>query len=335
MNFYISTFKAKKWILFFFIFSAFVCSLIFSINFIVDPYNITKYNLLNIQYKFARDDRTEKTNYFTSLEKFDNILIGSSRVYSMNPQTVSNLLGGTTYNFGVGTATVEDHLGILLYLQKQSKLPKNIIFGVDFYTFNPETPLNKYFLANKELNFLSFSNYQEDYLAKFFSVDAFRASLKTLNKHFSHKNEKSRFDTNGWAGVYEDYAQRDTIVDEVNTKKELLVDKSLFYSNYTYAHIDPKRVAHYEKIKRICKENGINLYIFPTPLNPILLKILDENKDTQNALKEFLTYLATFDNFYNAYHDQEIYSDMRNFRGTTHISTNAGDIILQKLLTKE
>ena len=173
MNFYTSIFNPKKWIILFFILSAFLASLIFSVNFIVDPYNITKYNLLHIKYKFARDDRTEKTNYFTSLPRFDNIMIGSSRVYSMNPTTVSNILGGTTYNFGVGTATVEDHLGILLYLQKQHKLPKNLILGIDFYTFNPDTPPNQYFLANKELNFLSFNNYHEDYLAKFFSIDAF------------------------------------------------------------------------------------------------------------------------------------------------------------------
>ncbi len=334
MNFYTSIFKPKKWIILFFTLSAIVSSLIFSVNFIVDPYNITKHNILHIKYKFARDDRTEKTNYFTSLPKFDNIMIGSSRVYSINPQTVSHLLGGTTYNFGVGTATVEDHLGVLLYLQKQHKLPKNLILGVDFYTFNPDIPPNKYFLANKDLNFLSFSNYHEDYLAKFFSLDAFRASFKTLNNHFSNKNEKPRFDANGWAGAYEDYSKRDIIADEIATKKELLEDKILIYSNYTYSHIDPKRVDYYQKIKKICKENGINLYIFPTPLNPILLKVLNENKSTNNALKEFIAYLSTFDNFYNAYDDKVLYNDIRNFHGSTHTSTNAGDLILQKLLVK-
>ena len=160
MSFYTSIFNPKnpkKWILKS-ILSAFVIIVfIFGFNYIIDPYNMTKYNLLNIKYKFARDDRTEKINFFKTLDKFDNILIGSSRVYSINPQKVSELIGGTTYNFGVGTATVEDHLGILLYLQKTDKLPKNLIIGVDFYTFNPDTPPNSYFLTNEELNFLSYS----------------------------------------------------------------------------------------------------------------------------------------------------------------------------------
>jgi hypothetical protein len=334
MNFYTLTFKPKRWIFLLFVLSFVVSAVIFSVNFIVDPYNITKYNLLHIKYKFARDDRTEKTNYFSSLNKVDNILIGSSRVYSMNPQTVSNLLGGTTYNFGVGTATVEDHLGILLYLKKAHKLPKNLIIGVDFYTFNPDIPTNNYFLANKQLNFLSYSNYKEDYLAKFFSIDAFRASFKTLNNHLTNKNEKPRFDKNGWAGAYEDYSKRNIELDAVNTKKEILENKKIIYSNFEYKNIDPKRVAYYEQIKALCKENHITLYIFPTPLNPMLLKILKDNKNTNNALNEFIKYLATFSNFYNTFEDQDIYNDIRNFHGSTHTSANAGDIILKNLLIR-
>ena len=334
MNFYTLTFKPKKWISLLFILSLLVSAVIFSVNFIVDPYNITKYNLLHIKYKFARDDRTEKTNYFSSLNKVDNILIGSSRVYSMNPQTVSNLLGGTTYNFGVGTATVEDHLGILLYLKKIHKLPKNLIIGVDFYTFNPDIPANKYFLANKELNFLSYSNYKEDYLAKFFSIDAFRASIKTLENHFSNKNEKPRFDKDGWAGSYEDYSKRNSKLDEIDARKELLEIKPLFYSNYTYKYIDKKRIAYYEEIRKICKENNINLYIFPTPLNPTLLNIIKHNKNMSNAFSQFTNYLSTFEHFTNIYEDKDLYSDIRNFHGLTHTSTNAGDIILHKALVK-
>lgn len=334
MNFYTLTFKPKQWIFSLFTLSIILSGIILIVNFTVDPYNITKYNILHIKHKFARDDRTEKVNYFTTKTKVDNILIGSSRVYSMNPEIVSNILGGTTYNFGVGTATVEDHLGILLYLKKLHKLPKNLIIGVDFYTFNPDIPANKYFLANKELNFLSYSSYKEDYLAKFFSVDAFRASFKTLSNHFFNKNKKPRFDSNGFAGSYEDYSKRNTQLDDMNAKKELLEVKPLFYSNYEYNHIDKKRIAYYEQIKKICKENNINLYIFPTPLSPTLLNIIKQNKNMRSAFSEFTNYLSTFEHFTNMYEDKEIYSEIRNFHGLTHTSTNAGDIILQKVLVK-
>lgn len=336
MNFYTLTSRAnirsKKWLKLLFIFTFIFSLIIFSVNFIVDPYNITKYNLLKIKFKFARDDRTEKINYFTSLTSFENILLGSSRVYSINPKTVTALLGENTYNFGVGTATVEDHLGILLYLKREKKLPKNLILGVDFYTFNPDIPPNKYFITNKNLNFLSYSNYEENYLSKFFSIDSFRASFKTLTNHLKSKNEEPRFDTLGWAGVYEDYSKRDIAQDLVKVKKELHENISDIYSNLKYKFIDTKRVNYYNQIKKICKENDIQLYIFTTPLHPELLNILNNNENTKNALQEFVSYLSSFEHFYNTYNDELLYNDLRNFHGTTHSSTNAGDIIVKKLL---
>jgi len=185
-----TSFSAKKWIKKVFIITFIFSFVIIVVNYIIDPYNVTGYNILNIKYKFARDDRSEKLAHFKVLPKFDNILIGSSRVYSINPRVVSKILGGTTYNFGVGTATVEDHLGILKYLIKEHKVPKNIIIGVDFYTFNPEVPPNGYFIKNKELNFLSYGDYHEDILAKLFSIDAFRASVKTIITNGFVKNKK-------------------------------------------------------------------------------------------------------------------------------------------------
>lgn len=337
MNFYISIFKKqfhpKKWILFVFILVSLISSTIFTVNVIVDPYNITKYNILNIKYKFARDDRVEKLNYFQTLDKFDNILIGSSRVYSMNPKIVSDILGGTTYNFGVGTATVEDHLGILKYLIKTKKIPKNIIIGIDFYTFNPDTPANKYFLKNKELNFLSFTGYQENYVGKFFSIDAFRASYKTLRNHFFKKNSKPKFDKQGFAGIYEEYKTRNAKEENIKVIMEAKIEIEKIYSNYFYSKIDQKRVLYYNEMREICKKNDIKLYLFTTPLHPILLDMLYQH-ETKYALKELLKYLSSFENFQNLYYHEKIYSDLRNFHGATHTSTNIGDTILSIVLNK-
>ena len=337
MNFYTLIFNqskisSKQWIKQLFLFVFIGSFFIFVINYIVDPYNITKYNILNLKYKFARDDRTEKVNYFKTLPKFDNILIGSSRVYSINPQEVTKLIGGTTYNFGVGTATVEDHLGILKYLIRENKIPKVLIIGVDFYTFNPNIPPNSYFLANKELNFLSYNNYSENYIGKFFSFDAFRASIKTIKYNY-FKNTKPRFDKNGWGGSYEDYSKRDLKKDIIAVKKEIEENKQLFFTRYS--HIDPKRIQYYEEIKKLAKQYNIKIYIFPTPLHPQLLKYIKNNSQINQAYEEFIKYLSTFDNFTNLYEDKDIYKDLRNFHGSTHTSTNCGDIILKKVLFRK
>lgn len=338
MSFYTLIFNPKspkKWILKSIFGTFFIVVFIFGFNYIIDPYNMTKYNILNIKYKFARDDRTEKVNFFKTLDKFDNILIGSSRVYSINPQKVSELIGGTTYNFGVGTATVEDHLGILLYLKKMNKLPKNLIIGVDFYTFNPNTPPTSYFLRNEELNFLSYSNKDTIYWSKFLSFDAIRASFKTLKNHIKNKNDKPRFNKFGWGSAYLNNEKRDLKNELIETKKEIENNRMFMYSDFKYKYIDKKRIVYYEKIRQICKENNIKLYIFGTPLNPILLNILKSHMETKNAFQEFQLYLGTFEHFTNFYNDKEFTDNVYNFQGATHTTANAGDIMLEKIFKSD
>ena len=332
MIFYISIFKPnesiKKWVYSTLTLTILLSSFIFSFNYIIDPYNITKYNLLNIKYKFARDDRTEKINYFKNLKKFDTIMLGSSRVYTIDPRYIDKKIGTSTYNFGLGTATVEDLLGVLLFLKRENKLPENLFIGVDFYTFNPDLPYNSYFLRNKELNFLSYHNYNENSFAKLFSIDAFRASIKTLKNHLFNKNKHSRFDALGWAGYYEDYSKRNLKEEITFIKQESDKEIEKIYSSYKYRHIDNKRVAHFNRIKNICNENNINLYLFNTPLHPILLNKLYANKSTHQALDEFINYLKGFKNFKNLYYDKRIYNNLKNFHGSTHTSSYAGKIIV-------
>ena len=132
----------------------------------------------------------------------------------------------------------------------------------------------------------------------------------------------------GWAGHYEDYAQRDKDKDFLRAKKE--TEEELLKVYAKYAHIDKKRMDYYEEIRSICKENNITLYLFTTPLHPYLLENFDSHQ--KEAMIELIEYLSTFEHFTDMYTRPEIYNDVRNFHGATHTSSNAGDIILKILL---
>ncbi|MBE0497222.1 MAG: hypothetical protein IBX45_12460 [Campylobacterales bacterium] len=334
MNFCILTSShigAKKWIrsslLGFFL----TTTALFLFNFIVDPYNITSYNILNITQKLARDDRVEKVNYFATLPVFDTILIGSSRVYTIDPEGVNKYLGGTTYNFGVGTANIEDHLGILLYLKKLDKLPRRLIIGIDFYTLNPDIPPNQYFLKNRELNFLSFKpNEKTSYWSKFFTLDATRASWKTLKNHLKNTPSVSAFDKLGWSPRFFDDSNRDIDAEKIGVLNEIDKNTNL-YSNFTYASIDPKRIGYYEKIREICTAHNIQLYLFITPLHPILVEKLLRN-DTKKAIAQMDAYFSTFENFHNFLFDKEFNSNLLHFQGATHTTSHAGYQIIKRVL---
>ncbi len=333
MNFYTltskSTLRPQRWILLLFFSSFFISLSIFMTNVIVDPYNMTKYNILDIKYKLVRDDRRAKVNYFKTQKRVDNILIGSSRVYSINPKTASELFGGTTYNFGVGAATVEDHLGILKYLQREDKLPKNLFIGVDFYTFNPTIPADKHFLINEDINFLSSTYKTQNKFEEFFSIDALRDSIKTIKYHMKKTDKKPSFDKNGWGSFYFDYSKIDRETELMVVKNDVQLMLKKYYTNYTY--LDESRISYYEEIRKICEENNINLYIFTTPLHPLVIKALQENEITNKVLKEFIKYLSTFENFYNFYEDDE-FQNFDHYAGASHTKGNAGDIILRQIL---
>jgi len=334
MNFYTSifnpTFNPKKW-------GTLVLLLCFSLigflgifNYIIDPYDVTKHNFLHIRYKFANDDRTEKVNYFASLKPVDNILIGSSRVYSIDPKTVSQEFNGSTYNFGVGTATVEDSLGILIYLKRNHKLPKRIFLGVDLYTLNSDLPINKYFLRNKELNFLTNpNNTSQMNWSHLLSLDATRASFKTLNHHlFPDKNAVPRFTKEG-QGYSPEWSDLKT--HELLTTKEANEFFVNSYSNGEYKRLDPTRLNYLLQIRDICKRENIELYVFTTPLHPILLQKI-QHSDVKYAMSELDRFLSThFQHFHNFYSDTNFTNDLKNFSGATHSTNKAGDLIIMSI----
>jgi hypothetical protein len=93
-----------------------ICILAFNLS--IDPYNKYGINVFNIKHKLTRDDREFKISQINSMDKIDNLIIGSSRSQTLNPEILTQSLGGVSYNFGVGGGKIEDFLGLLLYLEK-------------------------------------------------------------------------------------------------------------------------------------------------------------------------------------------------------------------------
>jgi hypothetical protein len=96
--------------------SIIVLFIIFSFNLVVDPYEVTGVNLLNIKHKLTRNGRLQKINRIKELKTIDNLILGSSRSERLNPQYLSKLLGGYTYTFGIGGANIEE--ADYLYISK-------------------------------------------------------------------------------------------------------------------------------------------------------------------------------------------------------------------------
>ena len=324
--------KLQQWIRLYITIPLILITLIFSFNFIIDPYSMTSYNLLNIPNKFARDDRKEKVAKLYMEPAYANMIFGSSHVYTINPLTVEKYVGGRSYNAGVGTARIEDHLGFLLYLERIKKLPTNIIIGLDFYSFNINVETNKYFLVNDELNFMQKKADSNIYISKFLSLDALRASYKTLRNFLKNAKENPRFDTHGTSGhaskIFTYYPEE---IKQTTFTNELVEKGYRDVKTIEYTIISKERMQYLQDIVSLCQKHHISYTFFITPLNGQLLSAIHNDTVLSKTLHDFKTQLSSITSYFDFLTHNEINDNRFYFGDTTHTKPFTGNLILARI----
>jgi hypothetical protein len=318
--------KPAFFIRYFIIGSTFAILLILSLNLLTDPYNVTSFNILNIKHKLVRDGRVQKISRIKELKQIDNLILGSSRSEQLNPTTVDHLLGGYTYTFGIGGASVEDALGLLLYLERENKLPKNIILCLDFTMFADGKP-SESFYEIPELNFLGQQNTRPNYAAKLFSIDATRASVKTLKAHFKKTGPDSYISNNGFL-----ISHNKTQLGNIENIKKLA--HQYYTINYKSGDMElsSERFEYIKRIISLSQKHDMHLYIMLTPVHAYLYKKIDENPKLSNTLQKFKKQLSSMTTYYdtmtiNPYTTNDLY-----FEDAVHYSEELGDLLLHDLI---
>lgn len=309
-----------KW----FLMIVFMClCTILAFNLSIDPYNKYGINIFNIEYKLTRDDRSFKINQINTMEKIDNLIIGSSRSQTLNPEILTQNMGGISYNFGVGGGKIEDFLGLILYLEKENKLPKNILLALDFNGFNSNNELHDNFLNSKELNFLNKQSNPFE-ITHFLSIDTTRSSFKTLKAHLKQEKPTHYFNSNGLIVGPEK-------ITEVKYVQELA--KNYFqtqYSNGKY-QIDQKRLQWYKKFLTIIKKYNINLKVFLTPVYEYQYNLIQENQELQSKYQNFSNIINELYPFYNLMENDNYRNNLNYFVDNVHYKQTLGDQILKDI----
>lgn len=314
---------------FFRIFLFATASLLISIltfTLLIDPYDVTGINILNIKHKLTRDGRLQKINRIKELKSIDNLILGSSRSERLNPTTVSQLLGGYTYTFGIGGAGIEDALGLLLYLEKEQKSPKNIILCVDFVSFAEGKP-SEGFYKIPELNFLNSQNTNQNYAAKLFSIDALRASIKTFEIHLKHIEPNSYIDQNGFLKSEEITPSGDM---------ESIRKVADYYYNFNYRKGDvqfsKERFEYLKRIVAMSNKHHVKLYIMLTPEHAQLYKMIENNSKLLHKMNDVKQKLLAIAPYYDAMVLNEKTTNPANFEDAVHYNEKMGDLLLNELL---
>lgn len=311
----------------FLIATSFILLSIFTFTLLIDPYEVTNVNLLKIKHKLTRDERLKKINRIKELKSIDNLILGSSRSERLNPEKVSQLLGGYTYTFGTGGANIEDALALVLYLEKEQKLPKNIILCIDFAAFSDSMKISEGFYKIRELNFLNSHNTNQNYAAKLFSIDAIQASIKTLEVYLQKIEPSSYTDQNGFL------RSRD-ITPSGNMDK--IKEVSDYYYNFNYKKGNMKlsktRFEYLHRLVKVANKNHIRLHVMLTPEYIHLYSRIQKNPNLTKILYEFKQKLSTITPYYDAMVLNKKTTNPINFEDAVHYNEKMGDYLLSQLL---
>lgn len=319
--------KPKSFTSIFLASSIFILLSIFSFTILVDPYDTTGINILHIKHKLTRDARLQKINRIKELKQIDNLILGSSRSERLNPATVNRLLGGYTYSFGMGGANIEDALALILYLEKEKKIPKNIILCIDFASFSESMKTSEGFYRIRELNFLNTHAPKRDYAAKLFSVDAFRASVKTFKIHLKNIEPNSYTDENGFL--------RSREATPSGNKEKIQKVANYYYANYYKSgnmKLSEIRLNYLKNIIEISNKNHVQLYVMLTPEYVQLYDMIQNNTKLFQKLNTFKQYVSSITPYYDAMNINEKTTNPNNFEDAVHYNEKMGDLLLIELL---
>jgi hypothetical protein len=256
-------------------------------------------------------------------------MLGSSKIGVMDNRVVDKYLGGKTFNMDQPTPVMPIQFDAFMYAVHYNNI-KNLVFAIDFLSFNKNLKLNKDYVKLKERvrAFERFNN-----IDLYLNIDTLKKSMEVIGKNFSGSaRKKLHFYPNGMR-EYADYIEaykNGTFNLQKNIKKHLKLyfdPQKGIYSNYEYSDGFMKLV---KEIVEYCKINNINLYVYISPFyveHFYAIKeagLLDEFEHFKRELVKITDYL----DFTGA---NSITTDKNNYWDSSHLRIEKTKIVMAKL----
>jgi len=245
-------------------------------NIIVDPFDLYGVNIVE-PWEFNRYER--KLELFKAYNSPPEVLIlGSSRVETIDPDYVTMLTGKPCFNWGLTNGEPGSMLAALSMALNEYNAPiDTVIIGIDPSTFNPEFEVNaqgrlvhaytRYFLKEPAWTQYSIK------LGRLFTIEQIKGGLKALLRSVNPDKgrEDKGYDPDGKA-VYND---KDELIKNgtFDLEKEMARQIPQFievrgFDRFT--ELSPDRKANWEAILKICRDKDLKLYVFISPIHPEL-----------------------------------------------------------------
>lgn len=291
-----------------FLIKTLVFALIFSLTAVsvcvgIDPYNV--FHPLSYRENGVEPNK----NYMKMVyvlhepEKFDTFLFGSSRVGFVN---AAKLDGARAYNMTGSMGLPREHLDNLKTMLSHGIVPKTVILEVDdvSYRMDPDNNRHEHQRAPYEYLRAHPLAFAELYLCPVVALDA-REIIR-----YSSRNAQEEADF---------YAYGSTITYGERGKYSPKTHEDLSGPSYMDGAMEALA-----ETAQLCRDNGIELIVFVTPLHYATYTGALERGDYY----EFLRRLAEITPFYNFSGYNDVTVDADNYMDTSHYLAEVGDMII-------
>jgi hypothetical protein len=257
----------KVWVTVFLLFP-----LIALFNYVIDPYGLNQmFSIRGVNY-FKKSNTGYTYRFKTNIvmdNEFETLLLGTSRTGVMDPDVVKKYREGEAFSFDAPISTIEMQYKIFKYVMEFNDI-KNLIYGVDFMSFNGS--------RLPKVNFKEFTQLEENIVEKkriynfdiYFNWDTFKSSWDVIYRNITNKSI-----------IVDHYRYRDGM--RIFSKNQHLYDGGNYplqqkindsfrefynpvvgvYKNYKFSN---KHLDYFRKIIEYCKEHNIKVWVYIPPM---------------------------------------------------------------------
>jgi hypothetical protein len=259
------------------------------------------------------------------------LLIGTSRTAHINPKYLQKYFpNDKIYNLAIPGSSISTQKSNIEYFIKHKKI-KAIIYGLDFFSFNPF-----YYKEKTKEDARYDDNYINDYLDSLLSIRTLRKSIKTLKDNIKNKEEKIDY-SNGWETYYDKYIKIEKEGNEYikdNIKRQLSIF-SLEPQNFNYEPFkEPNSINNalndFKDIVDLCKKNNVELHMF---ISPIYSEIVDliYTREYNRSYHYWKKELAKYQNIYDFSGYNSITTDVSNYIDGSHYQIKLAPLMFAKM----
>lgn len=288
------------------------------INYIVNPYNVFGHG-----YDKYFTNKTEilsgemTTFYVANRIKPKTIMMGTSRIGLFKESQLDGYVDAPIHHLALAGSSIDEQSAYIQYMIKHHHI-KNVIWSLDFFSFNPTKPIKPTFEAER----LSDEIFWNDYAISFFNLKTFVRSLKTIKNNLLTPTENPHTKVLSRAEVEENVK---ATLAEYKREKSFLKSEAF----KTPSSIDNK-INILKKTIELCRENNVSVTLYTSP---VYYKHIDLYYSmglgkTFEHWKKSLADIQSYTDFciYNAFSH-----DIMNFRDSSHTISDTGTLVFRRI----